>query len=217
MGLGNHDVDGGEHSGLLVGSCIQSCVPAWRGRGSPGGSRARSMPTRVAPARPCVSNKKSAGPAWQLCQALDGYSLSLPKRSINRSASKIARIKNQAIAKQSGRLCRFHHIVDQRSQFMVCWVSWSLGVHMGGCEHVVGQPGAERSGIRPIYALPKSRMQFGCPTIFEQPESRGISTKWFQSLKYGGGNCMRHFRGTILLMRGDPACGDPACGDPVLL
>ena len=25
---------------------------------------------------------------------------------------------------------------------------------------------------------------------------------------------MRHFRGTILLMRGDPACGDPACGDP---
>ena len=26
---------------------------------------------------------------------------------------------------------------------------------------------------------------------------------------------MRHFRGTILLMRGDPACGDPACGNPV--
>ena len=102
VGLGNHDVDGGEHSGLLVGSCIQSCVPAWRGRGSPGGSRARSVPTRVASARPCVSNKKSAGRAWQLCQALDGYSLSLPKRSINRSASKIARIKNQAIAKQSG-------------------------------------------------------------------------------------------------------------------
>ena len=25
---------------------------------------------------------------------------------------------------------------------------------------------------------------------------------------------MRHFRGTILLMRGDPACGNPACGDP---
>ena len=147
VGLGNHDVDGGEHSWLLVGSCIQSCVPAWRGRGSPGGSRARSMPTRVASARPCVSNKKSAGRAWQLCQALDGYSLSLPKRSINRSASKIARIKNQAIAKQSGRLRRFHHIVNQRSQFVVCWVSWSLGVHMGGCEHVVGQPGAERSGI----------------------------------------------------------------------
>ncbi len=33
---------------------------------------------------------------------------------------------------------------------------------------------------------------------------------------------MRHFRGTILLMRGnpargDPACGNPACGNPVLL
>ena len=40
VGLGNHDVDGGEHSGLLVGSCIQWCVPAWRGWGSPGGSRA---------------------------------------------------------------------------------------------------------------------------------------------------------------------------------
>ena len=25
---------------------------------------------------------------------------------------------------------------------------------------------------------------------------------------------MRHFRGTILLMRGDPACGNPACGNP---
>ena len=25
---------------------------------------------------------------------------------------------------------------------------------------------------------------------------------------------MRHFRGTILLMRGDPVCGDPVCGDP---
>ena len=50
----------------------------------------RSVPTRVASARPCVSNKKSAGPAWQLCQALDGYSLSLPKRSINRSASNFA-------------------------------------------------------------------------------------------------------------------------------
>ena len=116
--LGNHDVDGGEHSGLLVGSCIQSCVPAWRGRGSPGGSRARSVPTRVASARPCVSNKKSAGRAWQLCQALDGYSLSLPKRSINRSASYIARIKNQAIAKQSGSLHTVVACVRRPSQFV---------------------------------------------------------------------------------------------------
>ena len=56
----------------------------------------------MALARPCVSNKKSAGPAWQLRQALDGYSLSLPKRAIYRSASNLDRIKNQAIAKQSG-------------------------------------------------------------------------------------------------------------------
>ena len=97
VGLGNHDVDGGEHSGLLVGSCIQWCVPAWRGRGSPGGSRARSMPTRVASARPCVSNKKSAGRAWQLRQALDGYSLSLPKRTINRSASNLDRTKTKQL------------------------------------------------------------------------------------------------------------------------
>ena len=25
---------------------------------------------------------------------------------------------------------------------------------------------------------------------------------------------MRHFRGTVSLMFGDPACCDPACGDP---
>ena len=118
VGLGNHDVDGGEHSGLLVGSCIQSCVPAWRGRGSPGGFRARSVPTRVASARPCVSNKKSAGRAWQLCQALDGYSLSLPKRSINRSASYVARIENQAIAKQSGSLHTVIACVRRPSQFV---------------------------------------------------------------------------------------------------
>ena len=120
VGLGNHDVDGGEHSGLLVGSCIQSCVPAWRGRGSPGGSRARSVPTRVASARPCVSNKKSARRAWQLCQALDGYSLSLPKRSINRSASNLDRTKNQAIAKQSGCVHTIRMSVRRPSQFARC-------------------------------------------------------------------------------------------------
>ena len=118
VGLGNHDVDGGEHSGLLVGSCIQSCVPAWRGRGSPGGSRARSKPTRVASARPCVSNKKSAGRAWQHRQALDGYSLSLPKRSINRSASNLDRTKNQAIAKQSGCVHTIRTNVRRPSQFL---------------------------------------------------------------------------------------------------
>ena len=142
VGLGNHDVDGGENSGLLVGSCIQSCVPAWRGRGSPGGSRASSMPTRVASARPCVSNKKSAGRAWQLCQALDGYSLSLPKRSINRSASKIARIKNQAIAKQS---CRPHTVVAcvrRPSQFVypstspICGSKDFRNVDSSSCEPV---------------------------------------------------------------------------------
>ena len=121
VGLGNHDVDGGEHSGLLVGSCIQWCVPAWRGWGSPGGSRARSKPTRVASARPCVSNKKSARPAWQLRQALDGYSLSLPKHAINRSASNLDRIKNQAIAKQSGYVHTTCANVRTPSQF-VCWV-----------------------------------------------------------------------------------------------
>lgn len=118
VGLGNHDVDGGEHSGLLVGSCIQWCVPVWRGRGSPGGSRARSKPTRVASARPCVSNKKSAGRAWQLRQALDGYSLSLPKRSINRSASNLDRNKNQAIAKQSGCVHTIRTNVRRPSQFL---------------------------------------------------------------------------------------------------
>ena len=80
----------------------------------------RSVPTRVASARPCVSNKKSARPAWQLCQALDGYSLSLPKRSINRSDSNLDRIKNQAIAKQSGCVHTTCANVRTPSQFVCC-------------------------------------------------------------------------------------------------
>lgn len=80
----------------------------------------RSVPTRVASARPCVSNKKSARPAWQLCQALDGYSLSLPKRSINRSASNLDRINNQAIAKQSGYVHTTCANVRTPSQFVYC-------------------------------------------------------------------------------------------------
>ena len=74
----------------------------------------------MASARPCVSNKKSARPAWQLCQALDGYSLSLPKRSINRSASNLDRIKNQAIAKQSGYVHTTSVNVRTPSQFIYC-------------------------------------------------------------------------------------------------
>ena len=80
----------------------------------------RSVPTRVASARPCVSNKKSAGPAWQLRQALDGYSLSLPKPAINRSASNLDRIKNQAIAKQSGYVHTTCTNVRTPSQFIYC-------------------------------------------------------------------------------------------------
>ena len=80
----------------------------------------RSVPTRVASARPCVSNKKSAGPAWQLRQALDGYSLSLPKCSINRSASNLDRIKNQAIAKQSGYVHIICTNVRTPSQIVCC-------------------------------------------------------------------------------------------------
>ena len=80
----------------------------------------RSVPTRVASARPCVSNKKSADSAWQLCQALDGYSLSLPKRAINRSASNLDRIKNQAIAKQSGYVHTTCTNVRTPSQFICC-------------------------------------------------------------------------------------------------
>ena len=76
VGLGNHDVDGGEHSGLLVGSCIRVFLlgevgdrPAGLARGAcQRGWRRRD---------PACSNKKSARRAWQLCQALDGYSLSL--------------------------------------------------------------------------------------------------------------------------------------------
>lgn len=79
-----------------------------------------SVPTRVALARPCVSNKKSAGPAWQLRQALDGYSLSLPKRAINRSASNLDRIKNQVIAKQSGYVHTTCANVRTPSQFIYC-------------------------------------------------------------------------------------------------
>ncbi|WP_131332754.1 hypothetical protein [Schaalia dentiphila] len=78
------------------------------------------MPTRVALARPCVSNKKSAGPAWQLRQALNGYSLSLPKRAINRSASNFDRINNQAIAKQSGYVHTTCANVRTPSQFIYC-------------------------------------------------------------------------------------------------
>ena len=80
----------------------------------------RSVPTRVASARPCVSNKKSADSAWQLRQALDGYSLSLPKRAINRSASNLDRIKNQVIAKQSGCVHTFCTNVRTPSQFVCC-------------------------------------------------------------------------------------------------
>ena len=64
--------------------------------------------------------QKSAGPAWQLRQALDGYSLSLPKRSINRLASNLDRIKNQAIAKQSGRVHTICTNVRMPSQFVCC-------------------------------------------------------------------------------------------------
>ncbi|MEZ7678445.1 hypothetical protein O3645_03135 [Pauljensenia sp. 27098_8_107] len=52
--------------------------------------------------------------------ALDGYSLSLPKRAINRSASNLDRIKNQAIAKQSGCVHTTCANVRTPSQFIYC-------------------------------------------------------------------------------------------------
>ena len=105
-------------SELLVGSyCV--LIPCLT-RARITRSVTRSVPTRVASARPCVSNKKSARPAWQLCQALDGYSLSLPKRSINRSASNLDRINNQAIAKQSGYVHTTCANVRTPSQFVCC-------------------------------------------------------------------------------------------------
>ena len=77
VGLGNHDVDGGEHEWAPCGivSVIVSLLdeagdrPVVLVRGAcQRGWRRRD---------PACSNKKSARRAWQLCQALDGYSLSL--------------------------------------------------------------------------------------------------------------------------------------------
>ena len=44
-----------------------------------------------------VANKKSAGRAWQLCQALDAHTLSLAFPVINRADSKMHRSENQVI------------------------------------------------------------------------------------------------------------------------
>ena len=147
VGLGNHDVDGREHvwaprgivfdgvslfdeAGVRPAILVRgACQRGWRRRD------------------PACSNKKSARRAWQLCQALDGYSLSLEIWVFNRVDCQLHRSRNPAIAKKSGCLNRFHYIANQRSQFEVCWVSCSLGVDVGGCGHVVGQPGAERLGI----------------------------------------------------------------------
>ena len=104
VGLGDHDVDGREHVLLLLGLYrgLYPCLTR------PGITR-RASYTECANAG-CVgatlrvSNKKSARRAWQLCQALDGYSLSLSVRAINRADSKMHRTKNQVIAKKSGRL-----------------------------------------------------------------------------------------------------------------
>ena len=136
----------------------------------------RSVPTRVASARPCVSNKKSAGPAWQLCQALDGYSLSLPKRSINRSASNLDRIKNQAIAKQSGRVHTICTNVRRPSQF-VCRVGcahrqttklqeyrcWFVRVR-DSCMQECGPGYVSKRWARRTEARHQFRMQFGRQT-----------------------------------------------------
>ena len=84
-------------SELLVGSYVV-LIPCLTRPGIARRSRTWSVPTRVASARPCVSNKKSAWRAWQLCQALDDYSLSLPKHAFNRSASNLDRSENQVIA-----------------------------------------------------------------------------------------------------------------------
>ena len=77
VGLGNHDVDGREHvwaprgivfdgvslfdeAGVRPAILVRrACQRGWRRRD------------------PACSNKKSARRAWQLCQVLDGYSLSL--------------------------------------------------------------------------------------------------------------------------------------------
>ena len=75
--LGNHDVDGREHVWAPRGIVLNGVSlfdeagvrPAILVRGAcQRGWRRRD---------PACSNKKSARRAWQLCQALDGYSLSL--------------------------------------------------------------------------------------------------------------------------------------------
>ncbi len=64
--------------------------------------------------------------SWQLCQALDDYSLSLPKVLFNRAASNLDRTKNQAIAKKSGcvrasaHMCAGRHNSSAVSVVLVC-------------------------------------------------------------------------------------------------
>ena len=142
----------------------------------------RSVPTRVASARPCVSNKKSAGPAWQLCQALDGYSLSLPKRSINRSASNLDRIKNQAIAKQSGRVHTICTNVRTPSQFVCC--VGSARPQIVKCRRFLWRFVRVRQPMA-TEARHQFRMQFGGQTNRQWGENRRISTMWIKKLKEG--------------------------------
>lgn len=58
--------------------------------------------------------------SWQLCQALDGYSLSLPKVLFNRAASNLDRIENHAITKKSGCVHAICAHVRRPSQFVCC-------------------------------------------------------------------------------------------------
>ena len=104
VGLGDHDVDGREHVLLLLGLYrgLYPCLTR------PGITRwvsyVECANAGCVGATLRVSNKKNARRAWQLCQALDGYSLSLSVQAINRANSKMHRTKNQVIAKKSGRL-----------------------------------------------------------------------------------------------------------------
>ena len=58
--------------------------------------------------------------SWQLCQALDGNSLSLPTVLFNRAASNLDRIENHAITKKSGCVYAICAHVRRPSQFVCC-------------------------------------------------------------------------------------------------
>ena len=77
VGLGNHDVDGREHEWTPCGIVLSVHSLLDEAEDDPAGLVRGACQRGWRRRDPACSTKNSARRAWQLCQALDGYSLSL--------------------------------------------------------------------------------------------------------------------------------------------